>query len=191
MWIETERLVLRSAEPSDTEAYLRLWNSPFVQKYNMKALLDFDRAAAEIAEAAKSDRVLFLQRKEDPRMIGMIDFAEDTLRFGVNSCTLSYALREDCSGLGYMTEAVRAALRYAFETLGMDRVAGRVFSENQASLRVLEKLNFVREGMLREAVRGYGGRVYNDVLFSLSRAEFKSESASQMRNGPVTEGERK
>ena len=71
-----------------------------------------------------------------------------------------------------MTEARRSLLPYAFEVLQVEVVSARVFSGNRGSERVLEKLGFVKEGTLRRAVKGYGGIIYDDVVFSLLREEW-------------------
>ena len=53
-------------------------------------------------------------------------------------------------GRGYATEAARPLLAFAFETLGLHRVCGRVEPRNVGSVRVLEKLGMRREGHLVE-----------------------------------------
>ena len=66
---------------------------------------------------------------------------------------------EAFAGQGLMTEALGAVVPYAFQTLGAPVLSARVFRENKASQRVLEKLGFTREGLLRRAVRCPGGQV--------------------------------
>ena len=51
-------------------------------------------------------------------------------------------------GRGLATEASRACLAYGFETLGLERVIGLTDPENQASMRVLEKVGMLPEGAL-------------------------------------------
>ena len=58
---------------------------------------------------------------------------------------LGYVLRRDAWGNGYMTEAVRAIL----DATGDRRVFARCHAENRGSDRVLRKLGFVRERLLR------------------------------------------
>lgn len=62
---------------------------------------------------------------------------------------IGYWLGEEYWGRGIATEAVEAVTRYAFDTLGMARVYADVFEWNAASMRVLEKAGFSREGVLR------------------------------------------
>lgn len=84
---------------------------------------------------------------------------------------------EEYAGNGYMTEALAAAIGYAFDTLGVQMVASRVFRENAKSHRVLEKLGFVKEGVLRRAVKGLDGTVFDDVVYSMTRQEYEAQRA--------------
>ncbi|MES2524581.1 MAG: GNAT family protein [Gemmatimonadota bacterium] len=68
-------------------------------------------------------------------------------------------------GRGVVTDVVRAATSYAFETLGMRRVFAVPFARNPASARVLEKAGYVREGyMRRSAIKD--GELLDQVLFA-------------------------
>jgi RimJ/RimL family protein N-acetyltransferase len=59
---------------------------------------------------------------------------------------VGYGLLRDRWGRGYATEAVVACLRYGFERLGLDRIVADVDAQNWASMHVLEKCGFVRDG---------------------------------------------
>jgi RimJ/RimL family protein N-acetyltransferase len=68
---------------------------------------------------------------------------------------------------GYGTDAVRTAVRYAFEVLGLERVYLRVHADNRPAVRCYLKCGFVKEGLLRG-----GGRVERPLLLmSLRRPE--------------------
>jgi [ribosomal protein S5]-alanine N-acetyltransferase len=66
------------------------------------------------------------------------------------SASLGYCFAEAAWGHGYATEAARVLLQWAFGTLDLNRVQAQTDTRNVASARVLEKLGFVREGMLRK-----------------------------------------
>lgn len=59
-------------------------------------------------------------------------------------------------GAGYGTEATRAVLRHAFDTVGLHRVELEVYAFNPRAQRAYEKAGFVVEGRRREALRGDG-----------------------------------
>ena len=174
MYIETERLILRNALPTDTESYHTLWNTPSVLKFNVMNPPDLQQAAAAVDADAQSDKVLYIAQKENGQMIGQIFLEPDSLRYGVKSFIVSYSLMEEYGRKGYMTEALTAAIEYAFHAFQLDMVVSRVFADNIPSQRLLEKLGFTKEGTLRYAVQGYDGIVHDDMLFSLLREEFLS-----------------
>jgi RimJ/RimL family protein N-acetyltransferase len=67
------------------------------------------------------------------------------------SAEIGYWLGEEYWNRGIMTEAVGAVADYGFNMLGMQRIYAEVFEWNVASMRVLEKAGFVREGVLRKS----------------------------------------
>lgn len=74
---------------------------------------------------------------------------------------------------GYMTEAASPALAFAFQQLALHRVQALVFPRNVASGRVLEKLGFRAEGVLRGYV--LKGETFEDtIMYALMRSDFGS-----------------
>jgi RimJ/RimL family protein N-acetyltransferase len=73
-------------------------------------------------------------------------------------------------GLGYGSEAVRLATRYAFERLGLAKLEAGVFVGNLASRRIFEKNRYTLEGTIRRAVRKRG-RFVDEWLFGILREE--------------------
>ena len=98
--------------------------------------------------------------------VGGIGF---TLGMDVERCSaeLGYWLGEAFWGRGITTAAVRAATQYAMTTYDLTRVFAVPFVENAASCRVLEKVGFVRECVMRRsAVKD--GRVMDQVLYAFT-----------------------
>jgi [ribosomal protein S5]-alanine N-acetyltransferase len=69
-------------------------------------------------------------------------------------------------GRGIMTAAVRAVAPYAMARFGLIRLEAGVFVRNQASIRVLERCGFQREGVARSAVCK-DGEVLDRVVYAL------------------------
>jgi RimJ/RimL family protein N-acetyltransferase len=88
------------------------------------------------------------------------------------SAALTYCLTEAAWGHGYATEASRALVRWAFDTLDLNRVQTETDTRNVASARVLEKLGFVHEGTLREDCV-VNGEVSDSRVFGLLRREWR------------------
>jgi len=75
---------------------------------------------------------------------------------------LSYWLALAAWGRGYMGEAIGATLCLAFRDMGINRVHAYHMLRNPASGRVLARLGFREEGVLRQRVRKWG--VFEDVV---------------------------
>lgn len=84
------------------------------------------------------------------------------------SAELGYWLGEDYWGRGIVTEAVRAVVRYAFETFDLMHIFAGLFEHNVGSRRVLEKAGFELEGRLRMHVTK-DGETMNDLIFGIVR----------------------
>ncbi len=63
------------------------------------------------------------------------------------SAFLGYKLDERFINKGYMSMAVKLLVSYAFEELHLHRIEANVMPKNKASLRVLEKNDFINEGI--------------------------------------------
>ena len=78
---------------------------------------------------------------------------------------------------GIGTEAIRLALRHAFETLNLHRVELQVLSYNHRAIRAYEKCGFVREGTVRE-VRQVDGQWIDDIAMSILDREYHAAAKS-------------
>jgi aminoglycoside 6'-N-acetyltransferase len=79
----------------------------------------------------------------------------------------------DCAHLnhGYITEAARAALGFAFEVLGAHRVGLWCDDTNLRSQRLAERCGFLREGHTREDKRHADGSVTGSFCYGLLRGD--------------------
>ncbi len=73
------------------------------------------------------------------------------------NCYLGYYIGEPFSGQGLMSEAVSLTLKFAFRHLKLHRVEANVQPHNLASIAVLRKNNFTKEGFSRKYLK-IGGR---------------------------------
>lgn len=171
MQLETKRLLLRRPTVQDVDDYMEFVNSDFVMRYNAMSPVTCEKAAARFSDG-RDNESLALILKETGKMIGMVCIEEDSLRYGVASREFSYFLREEEARKGYMSEALHALIGHLFETEDLYCVAARCFAPNIASQKLLESLGFHRDGLVRNCVRGHGGIVFDDMLYSLTREEY-------------------
>ena len=111
----------------------------------------FRRRLKRYAEDQRTDQAyaFFLFRREDEELIGGLTLAN--IRRGVAQAgSLGYWMGAPFERRGYMTAAVLALVPFAFGTLRLHRLEAACIPNNAASIRLLEKTGFVREGYARE-----------------------------------------
>ena len=169
MNIVTERLTIGPAVAEDIPILHRLFNLPEIQKYNCMSDMTVEKIEKRFTEGAYK---YCLRCKETGILIGTIGEEEDDLRYGIKSVCLSYELDPVYQHQGYMTEALKAYLSYAFRERNLENVTIRIFHENTASLHLVRRLGFFHEGTLRKAIQAPSGIVYDDCLFAMNREEY-------------------
>jgi ribosomal-protein-alanine N-acetyltransferase len=89
------------------------------------------------------------------------------VRRGVTqACTLGYWIGAPYARQGYMTAAVRAVIPFVFDSLELHRLEAACLPANTASVRLLERTGFTREGLARRYLKING--VWQDhVLYAL------------------------
>jgi ribosomal-protein-alanine N-acetyltransferase len=91
----------------------------------------------------------FIFRKTDNVLIGGLTLA-NVRRGCAQACSLGYWMGVNWAHQGYMSAAVRAIVPFAFSTLRLHRVEAACITTNIASIRLLEKCGFHREGIARQ-----------------------------------------
>lgn len=95
------------------------------------------------------------------------------------SAEIGYWLGEAFWGRGITTAAVRTLTSYGFEALGLTRIFAVPFASSSASIRVLEKCGYMREGIMRRsAVKE--GVVLDQVLYALTDQDLPRTRPGQM-----------
>lgn len=112
--------------------------------------LEYQRTALknEIVEyeARTAFRYYIMSMEHPSKIIGVIGL-NNVVWGAFCSAFLGYKLDKDCINKGYMSAAVEMLTKYAFEELGLHRIEANVMPKNKASLRVLEKNQFINEGI--------------------------------------------
>jgi ribosomal-protein-alanine N-acetyltransferase len=84
------------------------------------------------------------------------------------SAVLGYWMGSPYAGKGFMSAAVRAVLGFAFDSLNLNRVEAACLPGNNASIRLLEKVGFTREGYARKYLC-IDGRWQDHLLYGIVR----------------------
>jgi ribosomal-protein-alanine N-acetyltransferase len=151
--IETPRLVIRTFEPRDAEAWIAMVNDPEVNRFLPPGP---DATMATFQQALERRHVM-------EREIGYAMWAVDDKATGafVGQCgirpveegagpeiDLAYHYARVCWNKGYGTEAVIAVLAHGLGPVGLDRIMAVAMPENTGSWRVMEKAGMRYEGLV-------------------------------------------
>lgn len=121
-----------------------------------------------LAETKRKDRLAFIVLDEKGEYLGTVELYDI---LPGEQATLGILIgRKDRWGQGYGTEAVRAALAYAFGPLGLKRVRLRTFAHNRRARRAFLKAGF------REVGLGPGPKGKEDVYMEVRREDFGPEA---------------
>ncbi len=134
---------------------------------------------AQPAAFARGESVLFAVTLAERGVVGAVGLQ---LEAAHAKAELGYWIAKPLWGRGYATEAARAAVGHGFAALHLERIHARVMAANRASARVLEKLGFTREGLLRRDLYRFGAFVDCEV-WSLLREEHARLGAADGASG--------
>ena len=164
--LTTERLLLRAPRPEDTQAVHDACQDPEIQRWTSVP-----------SPYTWQDAVTFVERmtphgwREDiaygfcfyVRDTGALAGAIGLVRLGQlgapeRQAEIGYWTAKEHRGLGYTTEAGRAAARWAFDRLGVERLEWYAEAGNEGSRGVARKIGFAMEGILRSRIVHAGTR---------------------------------
>lgn len=167
---EDPDLKLRRFRPEDRVALARLADNPNVSRYlkdRFPSPYSLSDADTWIALAKAESRPCNFAIEWRGELIGGIGLEPmDDINSG--TAEVGYWLGEPYWGKGLAARAVALLIPIAFEEHLFIRLQAQVFSENTASMRVLEKNGFVREGVLRKHARKRGA-IHDQVLYARLR----------------------
>lgn len=157
---ESERLILRLLEESDAPARLDYYkrNQNFFQPFMPEMPHDFctfeyqlERIKINNGLSRKdSEFRYFVFKKDDPeKIIGNVSISH-IIRGVLQSAFLGYSIDENENGKGIATEAIKKIIELSFGEIKLHRLEANVIPSNIASLRILEKLNFTKEGFSKD-----------------------------------------
>jgi ribosomal-protein-alanine N-acetyltransferase len=166
--IETPRLTLRRFAASDGPAVHRYLGDPLVTRWLSRGLLDKAGAQAFADKnAGPRAKALALIERASGELVGHMDFHP-----WIGSQEIGWAIGRPHQQRGYATEAARALLAHAFETMRCHRVVATCQPENVASWRVMEKLGMRREAHFRQHILRETGERWDEYFYALLADEY-------------------
>jgi [ribosomal protein S5]-alanine N-acetyltransferase len=151
--IETDRLRLRELTDADATALHRIYG-------DRETMLHVGRRRKPTVDVEATRAVIEFVRRHDQHhgfSMWAVDERDGDAVVGIAGLMwvegrgpdveVAYVLRRDRWGLGYATEAARAALAVGHRELGLDRIVALAYPENDPSRRVMEKAGMRPDGM--------------------------------------------
>jgi len=152
--LETERFILRKGVVNDSKDLFELYSNENVVKYLPLKL--FDSVEDAIDEINWYEKIF----KEQ---IGLRWVIEETMTQKVigtcgylnyekehNRIEIGYDLKPEYWGKGIMQEALSKIIHFAFTSMKINKIEAKIEPENKSSIKLLEKLDFYKEGVLRQ-----------------------------------------
>jgi ribosomal-protein-alanine N-acetyltransferase len=177
--LNTERLLLRPVAESDVEVLYGIFSDPTVMRYwntapwdNLTQAKDSIHRSIEAYQTGEFLQ-LGIAQKSDDRLIGtctLFNFNHQCKR-----AEIGYALARSAWGAGFMQEALSALITYAFTTLNLHRIEAEIDPHNVASAKTLERLGFVKEGLLRERWI-VDGKISDSGLYGLLSRDYSHQN---------------
>ena len=164
--IETERLIIRPWREGDAEDMFEYSSDRLVSRLAMwlpdSSIEDTKRVIFDALHRYEAEAWMYLgiELKEESKLIGSVGFAQWNRTD--NRADLGFALNRKYWGRGFTTEAARPIMAFGWEQMRLHRIEANCIASNAASISILTKLGFEREGLRKDAARVDG--IYEDVI---------------------------
>ncbi len=167
--LTTERLVLRSISENDMQAFYDLRSNEVAMTYidrprvrsidDIKALYN----KIKLAELEKASILWAITLKDKDHLIGTIGY------YNINKenyrAEIGYMLLPQYFRQGIMQEAITAVLNIGFQQFQLHSVEANINPANEASAKLLEKNNFVKEAYFKENFY-FDGKFLDSIIYS-------------------------
>lgn len=172
----TNRLILRQISIEDAPALFHIWSDCEVTKYlNIKAFTTITQASEmiellnQLAVEQNAIRwTIFLKKTNHP--IGSCGYNTWIKEEGYRG-EIGYDLDRKYWRQGIMSEALHALIEFGFNTMGFNRIEALVEPENTPSSKLLKKIGFCEEGLLRDYQ--FSKEKFTDLaIYSLLKREY-------------------
>lgn len=173
--LESDRLLFRRLKDSDAPEVFKLRSNPEIMKYIPRTLLQKEEEALAMIHMmnakidANTDINWGVCLKGTDTIIGFMGFYRTQPE---NYRTeIGYMIVPELEGKGYVTEAVKTLLNYAFHTVGFHSIDAVIDPKNTGSEKVLLKNGFRKEAHFLED-EYFDGKFWDSVHYGILKKEF-------------------
>ncbi|EDP96189.1 GNAT family N-acetyltransferase [Kordia algicida OT-1] len=163
-----EKLYLRALEPEDLDFIYEIENDESIweisatqtpySRFLIKQYLE--NAHQDIYEAKQLRLVMVSNKKETIGLIDLFEFDPKNKRVGIGLLIAKRKHRHK----GYGKEALELVCNYAFKHLNVHQLFANIASDNEASIKLFESLNFEKIGVKRDWTF-VNGEFKNEILY--------------------------
>ncbi len=167
-----QKLTLRAIQPEDIVIFDFLDDEILRNMDSIYFPRSVDKMKEWVAEqfSEEDDEFRFIAVDRDNNIVGIIETFDCDLKNGNFDYYL--AVFEPYRGKGYAKEMILMVLRFYFSERTYQKVNATVYSFNKPSIRLHEKLGFMKEGQLRKNIFTKGA-YYDGICYGMTREEFE------------------
>jgi len=178
---ESRRLYLRSYRAGDGSCYfaIGLRNRDHLSRYESDNVVmqlrsgeDAENTVRELAELWEKRKSFFIGGFDKSNEQFVVQVYVGLVNSDLPEYQIGFFVDLEQEGQGYVTEAVRATLKFVFHYLEAHRVSAECDETNTRSIRVLERCGMTREGLKRENKRNTDGTISGTLHYGLLKQEF-------------------
>ncbi|MBF0695588.1 MAG: GNAT family N-acetyltransferase [Flavobacterium sp.] len=175
--LETQNLIIRKLKPSDLANFLHYRSNPIIAEYQSFDVMSEESAEEFIIEQQGIDfktgefwSQYGIELRSESKIIGDCAIKLDELdqRIGEIGVTIATEYQRK----GYATEVLYQLMKFLFEEHKIHRIVETASAENSASINLLEKIGFRKEGHFIEN-HFVNGKWESEVQYAMLKSEFK------------------
>ena len=174
--LETDRLLIRQLKESDLEFIHTHYQKPEISHYTFLHFKSMEETKDYFENCClppfSNEFKMGIELRETGKLIGTVSFLSWN-KIHRNG-ELGYDLAPEYWGKGFMFEALLEFLTFLLDELEVHRIEATTNENNLLSIKLLEKLGFVLEGLMREKYQ-INGYFHNELLYSLINSEIIHE----------------
>ncbi len=147
MITQTERTYLRYFLESDSADLYEYLSKEDIYEYEPGAPITRIEATRIAQDRANGKNFIAVIDRQTTKLIGHFSFFQSEPEYA-KAFELGFIFNPLFQGKGYATEAGKAFIEYCFNVLKAHRITANCNPDNEKSWKLLERLGFVREGLL-------------------------------------------
>lgn len=172
IFIETERILLRSWKEEDADVFFQLNSDSDVMQYFPSSSMTKESTENFVKKNNSHFKThgfgyFACEHKKNETFIGFVGLSTATFKADFTPCTeIGWRLNKHYWNCGLASEAAKSVLKYAKETVGIEKTYSFTACENMASRRVMEKigLHYIKD--FDHSSLPVGHRLRRHVLYS-------------------------